>query len=203
MSKASLLTIGHSSHPIEVFLRLLKVNGITAVADVRSTPASRFYPQFNRGELKKALASVGIKYVFLGRELGARSSDPSCYIDGKVQYDRLASTEAFQSGISRLLAGANSETIAITCTERDPLDCHRCILVSKRLVEVGVSIGHILSDGQVEEHDKTMMRLRKLHGLADLDLLRSVDDLLFEALRLQEDRIAYVKDTAVLDGEGR
>ena len=195
MPGVSFLTIGHSSHPIETFLRLLKHSGVTAVADVRSTPSSRYYPQFNRADLKKSLASAGIKYVFLGRELGARSSDPSCYVDGKVQYDRLASTDAFQSGIERLLAGASSEKIAITCTERDPLDCHRCILVSRRLEEKGAAVGHILSDGQVEDHDETMMRLRALHGLADLDLFRSVDEQLIDALQLQESRIAYVKDT--------
>jgi uncharacterized protein (DUF488 family) len=201
MMKAALFTIGHSSHPIDDFLALLESNGVTAVADVRSTPGSRFYPQYNRIGLGKALASAGIKYVFLGTELGARSNNPDCYVDGKVQYDRLASTDAFQSGIERLLTGAASEQIAITCTERDPLDCHRCILVSNSLMARGASIGHILANGAVETHADAMMRLRSLHGLSDLDLFRSADDLLVEAMKLQEDRIAYVKDQVRLEQE--
>src|SRR5262249_48596390 len=122
-------TIGHSNHPIQDFLDLLRRHGITAVADVRSTPYSRFNPQFRRAKLQASLAEVGIQYVFLGAELGARSQDPSCYdADGRVSYARLAKTELFRSGIERLITGSSQYRISIMCAEREPLECHRTIL---------------------------------------------------------------------------
>src|SRR5689334_2499642 len=97
-------TIGHSNHPIDRFIALLRQHGIEAVADVRSTPYSRFNPQFRKEKLQAALASAGIRYVFLGEELGARSKDPECYDEGgRVSYTRLASTDLFRRGIDRLL----------------------------------------------------------------------------------------------------
>src|SRR5215475_16107430 len=100
-------TVGHSNHPIQSFLDLLTRHTITAVADVRSTPYSRFNPQFRREKLQASLAEAGIQYVFLGAELGARSQDPSCYdADGRVSYAKLARTELFRSGIQRLITGS-------------------------------------------------------------------------------------------------
>ena len=136
-SAVRLLTVGHSTHEITHFIGLLTMNGVSAVADVRSVPASRFSPQFNREPLKRALAEANIKYVFLGRELGARSDDPTCYEGGKVQYDRLAATATFHDGMARLLEGATREDVAVMCTERDPLDCHRTLLVARQLVARG------------------------------------------------------------------
>src|SRR5579862_3475831 len=103
--KQSVFTVGHSTHAQERFIGLLSAHGITAVCDVRSKPYSRVNPQFNRDELKEVLPVYGITYLFLGKELGARSDDPSCYEDGKVQYDRLARTELFKQGIERVQDG--------------------------------------------------------------------------------------------------
>ncbi len=189
-----IFTIGHSTHEIDTFLGLLSQHGISAVADVRSTPASRFNPQFNRDALKGSLARVDIAYAFLGTELGARSDDPSCYVNGKVQYDRLAQAPAYQTGIERLKTGRADHRVAILCSEREPLDCHRTVLVSESLLAAGVPVVHILGDGRLEPHEATRRRLRELHGLADDDLFHSADELLAQALSRQEDRIAYVND---------
>ena len=190
----TIFTIGHSTHEIDVFLGLLDQHGISAVADVRSTPASRFNPQFNRDPIKASLAKVGISYVFLGRELGARSDDRSCYVDGKVQYDRLAQAPAYQDGLVRLEAGRAEHRIAIMCSERDPLDCHRAVLISESLLARGIPVVHILGDGGLEPHEASRMRLRELHGLAEDDLFHSADELTAQALVRQEERIAYVDD---------
>src|SRR6266404_783700 len=99
------LTIGHSTHPLEAFLSLLKKHGVTALADVRSAPYSRFSAQFDKDELERSLKAHVIKYAFLGRELGARSADRSCYEGGRVQYARLARTELFRKGVDRVLRG--------------------------------------------------------------------------------------------------
>ena len=195
---SDILTIGHSTHGIEHFLGLLSKHGVTAVADVRSVPASRFTPQFNRDALKRSLAELGIKYVFLGQGLGARSDDRTCYVNGQVQYARLAQTAAFGEGIDRLLKGAATEHIAVMCAEQEPLDCHRTVLVSRVLAERGTSVAHIHGDGKLEPHEVAMRRLMSGFGLDQDDLFHTHDELLGEALARQEQRIAYVdKDWSI------
>ena len=191
---ATLYTVGHSNHPIEKFLGLLTAHDIGAVADVRSRPFSRRNPQFNKDRLAAHLAQQSIAYVFLGRELGARSDDPACYENGKVQYPRLAATASFKSGIDRLLAGAEKYRVALMCAEKEPLDCHRTLLVSRALEQAGISIAHILADGSLEPQEKTMSRLIDMVGLAKEDMFDERAELIAAACKLREDKIAYVKD---------
>src|SRR4051812_3181206 len=113
-------TVGHSTHTIEKFLDLLERNGVTAIADVRSSPFSRHNPQFNKDALSAELKKRGITYVFVGKELGARSDDPSCYEGGKVRYARLAQTSIFKAGIDRMLTGAQKYRVALMCAEKEP-----------------------------------------------------------------------------------
>ena len=183
-------TIGHSNQPIERFLSLLRGAGIDAVADVRSTPYSRFNPQFNRETLRKALADAHIHYVFLGEELGARSKDPSCWENGRVSYAKLAASQSFRRGLERLLAGMREHRIALMCAEREPLDCHRTILVARELERAGVPVAHILYDGTLEEHRRTMERLVARLDLPRDDLFRDETELFEEAYEKQAARIA-------------
>ena len=106
-----LFTIGHSNHPIDAFITLLQRHGVTAVGDVRSHPYSRYAPQYCRDPLKAALARKGIAYVFLGRELGARSKNPDCYKHGKVQFDRFAGQPQFAEGIRRVTKGMEQHCV--------------------------------------------------------------------------------------------
>lgn len=193
--KPSIFTIGHSTHLVEYFIDLLDQHAITVVADVRSTPYSRFTPQFNRDELRIRLRGTGKSYVFMGRELGARSEDPSCYVEGRVQYTVLADSELFKSGISRLGEGiAKGHRIALMCAEKDPLECHRTILVARKLDSKGYEVKHILEDGQVETHAEATHRLIKLHRLGNGDLFMSSDEVAERAFKKQEARIAYSED---------
>ncbi|MCX8005602.1 MAG: DUF488 domain-containing protein [Burkholderiaceae bacterium] len=198
-TQGPILTIGHSTHTLERFIALLKQHGVTAVADVRSAPYSRFNPQFNKSELERRLKAEGIGYVFLGRELGGRSDDPGCYEKGRMQYARLARTEAFRQGIERLRRGAAKHRIACMCAEREPLECHRTLLVARALADEGVGVAHIHGDGHLETHAAAMDRLLDLTGLRRDDLFRSRADLIAEALARQEERVAYVD--AKLAGE--
>jgi uncharacterized protein (DUF488 family) len=188
----TVLTIGHSTHPIDRFLDLLARHGVTAVADVRSSPSSRFNPQYNRETLARSLRGAGIAYVFLGDALGARVDDPSCYVDGRVQYDRLARRPAFREGTARVKKGAQERRVALMCAEREPLECHRTLLVARALAADGVSVAHILGDGSLEQHAETMNRLIDVTGLPRHDFFRSHEEIAAEALRLQERRVAYV-----------
>ena len=184
-------TVGHSNHPIERFIGLLQAHGITALADVRSTPYSRFNPQFRREKLQAALAAVGIQYVFLGEELGARSNDPAVYdADGRVSYALLAKTDLFRRGIARLKTGMADHRISIMCAEREPLDCHRTILVSRELAREGVPVTHILADGSLETHDHAMERLIASMKLSEADLFGNPID---RALDLRASKMGYVK----------
>jgi uncharacterized protein (DUF488 family) len=195
-------TIGHSTHPLDEFIALLKQHAVTALADVRSAPFSRFNPQFNKCALARDLQAHGIKYVFLGRELGARSDDPSCYENGRVRYGRLARTELFKHGIERVMKGAGEHSIALMCAEKEPLECHRTLLVARALDEQGVEVTHILSDGRLESQRAAMERLLDLTGLPQEDLFRSRAELVAEALARQEDKVAYVDETVAADAEG-
>ncbi|MEG4493858.1 DUF488 domain-containing protein [Microcoleus sp. D3_18_C4] len=155
-----LFTIGHSNLSIEAFILLLQQHGITAVADVRSHPFSRYLPHFNKSEIKASLSSVGIQYVFLGKELGARPEDLSYYdTSGKALYDRIAATSLFSAGIQRLLKGAANYKISLMCAEKDPITCHRTILVCYNLKNFNLQINHILSDGNLESHQDLEARL--------------------------------------------
>ena len=187
-----ILTIGHSNHSIERFVELLRSHDVSAVGDVRSAPFSRYAPQFNKEPLKESLQQARIGYVFLGKELGARSTDRSCYVDGRVQYARLAETELFKSGVERLLRGAEERLVSIMCTEKDPLDCHRTLLVTRALLDAGAIVEHVLPDGNLESNDAAMQRLLDKKGFGQPSLLESIDQQLDEALRLQEREIAYV-----------
>ncbi len=187
----TVFTIGHSTHPQDRFIALLKKHGVTALCDVRSKPYSRTNPQFNREDLKQALLKAGISYVFLGKELGARSEDPSCYDDGKVQYERLAQTPIFRKGLDRIKEGMKKYRVALMCAEKEPLECHRTVLVARHLEASGLVVQHIHADGSLESHDGAMNRLLHQLHLPEHDMFRSHKDVLSDAYRLQEKRIAY------------
>lgn len=148
----TIFTIGHSNHALDHFLALLGKAGITVLADVRSKPASRFCPHFNRENLKAALAAHGLSYVYLGDAMGGKPSDPALYSNGNPDYQKIAASAAFKEGLARLAAGAKTHRIALMCAERDPRQCHRTHLIAPALVAEGVAITHILSDGGLLPH---------------------------------------------------
>lgn len=188
-----LYTIGHSTHSIERFMELLSLHSITAICDVRSHPYSKFNPQFNRETIQKELKQYGISYVFLGKELGPRSDDPTCYENGKIQYDCLAKTDLFQQGLKRLKKGMESYRLSLMCAEKDPIACHRTILVCRHLCEKEIRIRHILDDGTVEESSDSIRRLMQMLRIQDTDLFRSAEEIIQSAYDIQSKKIAYAE----------
>jgi uncharacterized protein (DUF488 family) len=155
VTKPILYTIGHSNHDQEHFCGLLLQHGIDVLADVRSSPYSRYTTQFNAEELKAALASKGIRYVFLGDQLGGRPTDPAHYDEqGHALYYRMARSDAFLQGIERLENGMKKYRVAIMCSEEDPTVCHRFLLVSRVMAERETEIQHIRGDGSLASHDQ-------------------------------------------------
>jgi len=196
----SIYTIGHSNHDIQAFLSLLINSGITALADVRSNPYSRFATQYSRDALKVSLANAGISYVFLGKELGARSDNPACYKQGRVQYDRLANEPKFSDGIKRIVQGIEKHRIALMCSEKDPIECHRALLVARKIYEVGVQVNHILADGTIEPHAAMESRLLIACKLPEGDMFKSREEFIAEAYSIQGERVAY-QDEAMAETE--
>ncbi len=185
-------TIGHSTHSAEKFIELLSAHSITAIGDVRSSPYSKFNPQFNRETIQKELKNHGISYVFLGKELGPRSDDPACYQDGRVRYGKLAKTDLFLEGIERIKNGIKSFRIALMCSEKDPVTCHRMILICRNLRSEQTEIKHILEDGTLENNRDSEKRLMQILKIPQAELFDSEEELIQRAYNKQGEKIAYV-----------
>ena len=206
-------TIGHSNHESDVFVALLRKHGVDVVVDVRSAPYSRYLPQ-------EALRAAGIAYVFRGRELGGQPADRACYdADGRVMYDALAETAAFSEGIGFVLDTVSvrpepvegrtdtaphsmqrSETIrertdtarrmALMCSEKEPLECHRTLLIAQTLAKSSVAVAHIHADGHLESHAEAMNRLLDSFKLPhNGDLFRSREEVIADAVARQAQRV--------------
>lgn len=196
MTGNPVLTIGHSDHSLATFLDLLLRNQVGALADVRTAPYSRLHPQFNQDLLRRALFDEGVKYVYLGDVLGGRPSDPACYENGRVRYDWVAATDEFRAGLARVVEGAGRYRVALMCAEREPLDCHRTLLVGQALDEEGIEVGHIMVDGSVETHEATMDRLLSRHGMAlQGDLVTPREQSIAAVIARQASRVAYAQLT--------
>lgn len=146
----TIYTIGHSNVPIQQILNLLQVNNIQAIVDIRSTPQSRYSPQFNRKSLAKGLDKIGITYVYLGDSLGGRPNDPTCYQGNEVKYNEVMKRPWYQQGIEALRRIAHLQRTAILCSEEDPKQCHRHQLVGQTLLRQGFRVLHIRGNGNIE-----------------------------------------------------
>lgn len=196
-----LFSVGHSDHTAADFIELLRRAGVDAVADVRSQPYSRWLPHFSRGELERSLRDAGIAYVFLGHLLGGRPDDPEAYdAEQRVDYERVRQTDYFQEGVERLRQGLERYTIAALCSEEDPLDCHRGLMIAPALKERGLDMRHLRQDGRLETQAEMETRLLAHTGVGDglLDGLFAAqltpedrDALLVEAYRVQAKRRAF------------
>jgi len=157
--KRHIFSIGHSNHPIEKFMSLLKQNEIELVVDTRSQPYSKFAPHFSSGSIETFLKKEGIDYLFLGKELGGRPQELEFYdSEGHVLYWKLANTAKLKEGVQRLEAEAKTRRVAIMCSEEDPSCCHRRLLVGKVLSGRGTELDHIRSDGKIQPEEELVPR---------------------------------------------
>lgn len=195
-------TIGHSIHPREEFINLLHKHGINCIVDVRSVPFSKYASQYNKDLIKQFLRQNDIQYIFLGEELGARRSDVTLFDNaGCLDFEKVRNSDAmFKSGIDRLAVGNEKGfRIALMCTEKDPIDCHRSILISKALQSEKFNVKHIRDNGIAETHGELENRLldmyfpdRKQQTIFDfIDGESSNEDLLAKAYRTKNEEIGY------------
>jgi uncharacterized protein (DUF488 family) len=150
-SPITLYTVGHSNHDLETFLGLLRTHQIEVVVDTRSHPRSKFVPHFDVENLKPAIEREGMRFVFLGHELGGRPEGAQFYDENDhVLYDRIAAAPFFLSGLTKLEKGAARYRVAILCSCEHPIHCHRRLLIGRVLEQRGVQALHILSDGTLQ-----------------------------------------------------
>lgn len=179
-----ILSVGHSNYEWPAFVVLLRRAGVTALADVRSSPYSGRYPHFNRESLARGLCEEDIAYVFLGDRLGGRPGQPSLYDeDGRVNYERVRQTQAFQRGLDELTHGLDGNTVAFLCSEEDPLQCHRGLMIAPALSERGFPPHHLRKDGSLESNEQMERRLLRETGVG-----AGLIDGLFAAMLTEEDR---------------
>ena len=191
MPAFDLFSIGHSNIAAERFIALLRDAGVTAIADVRSTPFSRRFPWFSGKNLAATLAQHGMTYLAYGEALGGRPRNAALYRDGVADYEAMALQPEFQAGLERLGADATRLRVCLMCAEREPLDCHRCLLVARALAARGLAIGHILHDGTIEPHQATEQRLLALTKAGDDLFAPGQDERLAAAYRRRARAVAY------------
>ncbi|MCG2710803.1 MAG: DUF488 domain-containing protein [Candidatus Omnitrophica bacterium] len=189
--KNIIYTIGYAGYNLEGFVAALKKYSIYVLADVRSSPYSQFRPEFNREALQSMLEKENIKYNFLGDKCGARTPDRECYINGKVDYFRLSKNPQFLEGISFLKQNSATTRIALMCAEKDPIACHRTILICRNLRTEDLDIKHILANGALEDNRDSEKRLLSLYRMGTTDLFKSGTELVEEAYNKHGFKIAY------------
>ncbi|CAN5337116.1 hypothetical protein BH09SUM1_BH09SUM1_15960 [soil metagenome] len=170
-----LFTIGHSNHPAEHFILLLKQHGIEVLADVRTRPVSGYCPHFSAPQIERLVKDAGARYLFLGETLGGQPRDSGLYDErGHALYWKMSDTPEFADGIGRLLKGIQNFRVAIMCSEENPSICHRRLLVTKVLHARGVGVTHIRGDGRVET--ETQILQAEEAARPQLDFLAGFDE---------------------------
>ncbi len=193
--QVTIYTIGHSNLTYEEFIKLLKKYAINVIIDVRSQPFSRRFPQFNKHELDNLLEKSGICYSYRGDKLGGRPKNPSFYEKQRVSYERLGRDKEFNEAIDDLIKLASSKIIALMCSEKDPMDCHRALLIGRILKNKNVLVQHILANGKVESQDDLEKRmLGEESGQMLLVAPGNREEMLDEAYRRQAEKVAFKTD---------
>jgi uncharacterized protein (DUF488 family) len=161
-----LFSIGHSNLEFPRFVQLLQQSGVCAIADVRSQPSSKWVPWCNRPNLEQQLGDYEIRYHFMGDLLGGRPRQANVYdSDGRVDYERVKTTPGFQRGLDRLSAALDDFRVAMLCSEEDPIDCHRGLLIASAIKERGIITTHIRSDGSLESQIEFEARVIEVTGV--------------------------------------
>jgi uncharacterized protein (DUF488 family) len=197
MDKA-IFTIGHSNLDISDFINLLLANKIELVVDVRSAPYSKLYPHFNRNPLEVSLTKNSIKYIFLGDSVGGRSNNIKDYSKGRVMYKKIAEKKEYISSINTIIQNSSKYKIVLMCSEKEPLECHRTLLISRSIEAHMVKILHIHRDGQIESQSEGIQRLLKIWKLDSPNLFGEDAERIDEAFTKQESKYAYFDENKIV-----
>ena len=163
--QGTLFTIGYGNRPLEEVVGQLRHESVQFLIDVRSSPHSKFNPDFSGDALEGSLRSIGIRYVFMGDSLGGRPDDLGCYENGHVIYERVRARSFFQKGIERLQSAlAQDLKVCLLCSESNPADCHRSKLIGVALSGIDVEVIHLCKNGERLSQAQVMASLESLQG---------------------------------------
>lgn len=199
-----LYTIGHSQHDVEYFIDMLRKYDINYVLDVRSTPYSQFAENYNRENIRAILKKAGIEYSFMGSYFGARPENRTLYSkDGYLDFEKARNSVKFQNGVNNVIKGiGEGNNITLMCTEKDPIECHRAIMVARTFFERGVDVQHILADSSLQSHDVLNQRLINMYfpDRYQMSLFvsenKSDKECLEDAYRIHNKKIGYHLDVS-------
>ena len=195
-----LYTIGHSRHEFNYFSNLLKIYEINYLLDVRSTPYSQYAETYNKEQLSNLLSAKGITYSFMGRFFGARPDNIELYNEeGYLDFEKMSYSDSFIKGMESVNLGLNrGNNIVLMCTEKDPIDCHRAIMVARAFSLRGIDVRHILPNGKYQTQQELDERLLNKHypdraqlSILNYDKIISVEETIKLAYRKQNKEIGY------------
>ena len=194
-----LYTIGHSTHPIKKFIDLLKLHNINYVIDVRSTPYSKYAQEYDKDNISQILMNNNISYAFMGRYFGARQDNKLLYNNqGYLDFEKVSASDFFNIGLQNVIKGMENNRIALMCLEKKPIDCHRAILVANAFYIQGLSVKHILENGNIETHEELNNELLNLYfpdrNQINLFDNKTDEEYLKNAYKLRNKDIGYHKD---------
>ncbi|MCF7918495.1 MAG: DUF488 domain-containing protein [Candidatus Cloacimonetes bacterium] len=198
MQNKMIYTIGHSNHPVELFINMLKDRGINLIIDIRSMPYSRYAGDYNKTPLKAILELDDIDYIFMGDLLGGRYTDPSLlFYDGKVDFGKVSQTDSFKKGINRIIDFVQKRhTVALMCSEKNPLECHRFAMIAPTLMEKGYEVLHILPEmliGHKTLEDKLFEYYRTIGNISlDIEKISGIDEVQSNFLNLETKADMYL-----------
>lgn len=191
-------TIGHSNHHLSRFIELLEMHNISLLIDVRSNPYSRYMSDYNKETIPGILSAHDINYAHLGEELGGRARDHTLMTDeGQTDYQKIMKTQLFKNGIKKVIKAIMAgERLALMCSEKNPLDCHRFVLVSRALSLKGVEVFHILETGELKGNEELENELLNQYKLNNKQATlfgerKTMADLIDEAYLMRGQEIAY------------
>lgn len=194
MKEKGFVTIGYGNMQLDEFINLLLVTRVNYLVDIRTTPFSKYKPAFNKQNLQEALLKKGITYLWLGDSLGGRPSDDSCYFEnGTVDYVKTSQTEAFKAGMEKLLDLRIPYNVAIMCTEKEPSECHRFLMVSRVLSEKGYDVTHVLGIKKYVLQKELEKKIMNIHYGENIQMtfFSDDDDILSNSYLKQSEKFAY------------
>ena len=157
-------TIGYTAFSIDEFIEVINSYGVNCVIDVRSSPFSAYYSDYNKDSLENVLKQHNILYRNYQKEFGARQTNPVFYSGDIVDFEKFIKSEQFMDGVSKVTKGIErGYTFALMCAEKDPINCHRSIMLGRGFSDCGFMVRHIISKTEYETQQEIEERLLEMY----------------------------------------
>ncbi|MDD3436717.1 MAG: DUF488 domain-containing protein [Candidatus Gastranaerophilales bacterium] len=200
---ASVFTIGYAAFNIDDFIDVLKSHKISHLIDVRSNPMSEYFQDYNSFNLEPKLKQHNIIYENLALEFGARQENNEFFSkSGFIDFEKFTQSEQFKNGLAKIEDGLKQDiNFVLMCAEKDPINCHRSIMIAHAMQKNGIQVLHIMYDGQLQPQNEIDKKLLELYfpDRNQLNLFtQSLDEqeLIEQAYKKQNEKIGYRLESA-------